>query len=668
MGSIKDVGHFAWKDPYGWTESMKGPAWKAVIQQQKEILESAITPEVKADAKQIQAELSGDVRPTDTMSQIDSILFERDGTFHYQWKYKDSSKEYGCADFAVEGDKVWQVVDDSKGAEQYTLSLIDSGKKAWSNRTALGPYVAVLKNRCYVLESENSLWFCRLVSLDAETGDDRRIVVELTDRQWNMTLIKGENKCLFLMANNAGQQRLWHITATKAIELTGDYEAFVPVGYDINKEEPQYFARKGEEYIAIGSQFKGLKMPSLIRNTPETCIISDRLLITRHYGKRTLWNLTTGKPLDTVVGNLELDSIEAWYGKGSKEIVLIRPGYELTNFWKSKKQHSYAPYQHTGFAKSHDGTKVPWISVSQSKKPHAVLIIGYGGYGISTMMNTGRWKPLLKRGIAIAFAMVRGGGDHTDAWAEAARRDQKFKSVEDLEAVIHHIQNVLHISASRTILYGRSAGGYLMGAMPPRHPKGDLFSAVYVEVPYVDVFNTTANESLPLTQMEYNEFGDPLHRLKNAAALLRLSPIDALKRGGAPGVWILSRTGYNDKEVFAYESLKWILTLQDLQRGDPKAASKLLALTDGEGHFVTGQLAKKERALDMALLLSWLSSHKKSNTRIYKMLAMTRKNRKNRMNRMNRKNSRKNETMMGGRKNRKNTRKNRKNRKNSRRN
>ena len=683
MGTVKEVGHFAWTDPYGWAEYMKGPQWKAAVQEQKAILESAITSEVEADAQQIEAELAGTTE-SDTSSQIDSIIFERDGTFHYRWHYKDSSNDYGCADFAVEDKKVWQVVDDSDGAEQYTLSLIDSGKKRWSHKTALAPYVAVLKDRCYSIESENSLWFCRLVSLDAETGGDRRLLVELTDRQWNMTLVKGENQSLFLMANNAGQQRLWHINV-KAIELTGEYEAFVPV--TVFNKEPHFFARKGHHYVAIGSQFKNLKMPSLIRNTPETCMLSDKLLITRRYGKRTLWDLTTGKALQTVLGNIELDAIEAWYGKGAKELTLIRAGYELCNFWKSKTLCPYAPFQKNGFAESRDGTRVPWISISQCEKPHTVLIIGYGGYGIATMMNTRRWKPLLKRGFAIAFAMVRGGGDHTDAWAEAARRDQKFKSVEDLEGVIRTIQRVLHIPASRTVLYGRSAGGYLMGAMPPRHPRGDLFSAVYVEVPYVDVFNTTANESLPLTQMEYNEFGDPLHRLKNAAAILRLSPIDALTEGGAPGVWILSRTGYNDKEVFAYESLKWIKKLQDLQRGNPEAASKLLVLTDGEGHFVTGDLAKKERALDMALLLSWLSSRKKSNTRIYKMLGYSRKNRKNNVvSRKNRKNrstrnrkneymmggeNRKNETMMGG-KNRKSTRKNRKtnrkNRKNTRRN
>jgi hypothetical protein len=227
MGTVKEVGHFAWTDPYGWAESMKGPQWKAAVQEQKAILESAITSEVEADAQQIEAELAGTTE-SDTSSQIDSIIFKRDGTFHYRWHYKDSSNDYGCADFAVEDKKVWQVVDDSDGAEQYTLSLIDSGKKRWSHKTALAPYVAVLKDRCYSIESENSLWFCRLVSLDAETGGDRRLLVELTDRQWNMTLVKGENQSLFLMANNAGQQRLWHINV-KAIELTGEYEAFVPV-------------------------------------------------------------------------------------------------------------------------------------------------------------------------------------------------------------------------------------------------------------------------------------------------------------------------------------------------------------------------------------------------------------------------------------------------------
>ena len=187
----------------------------------------------------------------------------------------------------------------------------------------------------------------------------------------------------------------------------------------------------------------------------------------------------------------------------------------------------------------------------------------------------------------------------------------------------------------------------------------------------MDVLSTASNRRLPLTQLEYEEFGDPLHKAKDAAALLRLSPMNTIPESGAPSVFVLCRTGLNDKEVFAYESVKWITRLRE-NEGKPK----LLAISQGEGHFVSGRSSFRQRAEDMALLFiasrrnSGLQT-KKYKHQIYNM-ALTRRNRRNRKNNMSRKNrknnnmmggrrrNRKNNTMMGGRK-RRGSRRNRKN-------
>jgi Prolyl oligopeptidase family len=152
--------------------------------------------------------------------------------------------------------------------------------------------------------------------------------------------------------------------------------------------------------------------------------------------------------------------------------------------------------------------------------------------------------------------------------------------------------------------------------------------------------------------------------------------VNTIPESGAPAIFVLCRIGLNDKKVFAYESVKWITRLRE-NEGKPK----LLAINEGEGHFVYGRSSFRQRAEDLALLFvasrrnSGLQT-KKSKHRIYKM-ALSRRNRKNnvvsRKNRKNnmmggRKGSRKN-NMMGGRKgsrkNRKGSRKNRKNRKNN---
>ena len=250
-----------------------------------------------------------------------------------------------------------------------------------------------------------------------------------------------------------------------------------------------------------------------------------------------------------------------------------------------------------------------------------------------------------------------------------------MKSVEDFEAVIQSAQNKTGVNAENTIIYGRSAGGYLVGATLARNASGNLFRSLYTEVPYLDVLSTTSNPNLPLTQLEYDEFGDPLHKAKNRAALLRLSPVNTIPESGAPSIFVLCRTGLNDKEVFAYESVKWITRLRE-NEGKPK----LLAVSQGEGHFVYGRSSFRERAEDLALLLSSVARRfsrdktKKSKDQIYNMEStrrnrttnvVSRKNRKGTNNMTGgRKGSRKNRmTNVVSRKNRKGNRKNRKDRK-----
>jgi len=152
--------------------------------------------------------------------------------------------------------------------------------------------------------------------------------------------------------------------------------------------------------------------------------------------------------------------------------------------------------------------------------------------------------------------------------------------------------------------------------------------------------------------LEYNEFGDPRHRPQNFQALLDLSPVDTIPTSGAPSIFILCRTGLHDKEVFAYESFKWITRLKEAQgaHGEPK----LLAAEKDQGHFSGKTSADKLRAQDFSLLLGWSArisssrtTKKKYQLGIYKM-ANTRRNRKTNASRKNRKNN------VAGRKNRKN--------------
>jgi oligopeptidase B len=127
-------------------------------------------------------------------------------------------------------------------------------------------------------------------------------------------------------------------------------------------------------------------------------------------------------------------------------------------------------------------------------------------------------------------------------------------------------------------------------------------SAVYTEVPYVDVLRTTTNPSLPLTVLEYDEFGNPLKRLEDFISVGLTSPADSVT--ASPKVFVLTRTAENDSQVYAYESVKWIRRLRSHDSAD--SAPKLCIVERGQGHFTPPEKTLRQWAVDCALLDGWI--------------------------------------------------------------
>lgn len=606
MSLIKDVGFFAYKDPYGWMDSMKGPRWENAIQKQKNIFQSYISHHVKkSDVDAVEKEMKDEQDYVDPLN-IYGFSIEMKGGNRFAFRYLDLPGETICADLDVlEGGHIWYVQDNSHGAEEYKLTYQQGEQKKWSYKNKVGPYVAFVASKIYCLEEEKDLWYNKLVCVDAMTGTNRKVLLELSDPEWNLELIKGSHMCLFIRGNNAGQQRLWYITRAGHVEeLTNHSTSFVPIGYrnDLSKE-PCYFGLQNGRYHPFGFP-KSYKFPLGKQQIPQTVFFETNDLITRNYGKRYVWNTLSGKLLMNVLGDIEPNPVLYWKLGSAGHTTISRFEFDRCFLFDNSNLPSFGNVKYI-ITHSKDGTKVPCVVVRHiSGEPTKLLCIGYGAYGIPTQTDSKRWKSYLRRGWSLCVAMVRGGGDHDEAWAEAARAAKKLRSVEDFEACIEAAQKETKISASNTVIYGRSAGGYLVGACLARNPTGRLFKGVYTEVPYVDVLSTTVNPDLPLTKLEYHEFGNPRQNLVDAQALLRLSPIHSLPEQRAPSIFVLDRIGLKDKEVFAYESVKWITTLQENTK-----TPKILAITDDEGHFASESKKMRERAEDLCILESWFGKN-----------------------------------------------------------
>ncbi|HXV14115.1 MAG TPA: S9 family peptidase [Candidatus Krumholzibacteria bacterium] len=248
------------------------------------------------------------------------------------------------------------------------------------------------------------------------------------------------------------------------------------------------------------------------------------------------------------------------------------------------------------YASAVDGTRVPISLVYRRDTPRdgsaPVLLYGYGAYGVSVEPHfVSNRVSLLDRGVIFAIAHVRGGGELGRAWYEKGKRFYKRNTFTDFIACAEHLIAKGYTRAGGIVCYGGSAGGMLMGAVANLRP--DLWRAMVAVVPFVDVLNTMLDHSLPLTVIEFEEWGNPEE--KKAYEYIRsYSPYENIQRQDYPAMLVLS--GFNDRRVQYWEPAKWVAKL----RATKTDANPLLLRTRmGEGH--KGASGRYDYLKDVAL-------------------------------------------------------------------
>jgi len=612
-------------------EEMKGSRWTARVKQEntafeQEVSECATKQKIASTAKLFESyQLQHDNECSFTIEHGATklrITLQRGDSYLLSWPdHKERQILIGDLDTNKEGYVVY-THDISKGGEEYEVVGLSDGKELWrfnGRQHGLASDVAILGQRVYLLEAHGPLQYKWLISLDLETGKDKRIHYNELRESVSLALHRGENGCLFLVCENSDVENLFHVKSNGKLEqLSPAGTSFVPIGYARGTTEPCYFVKRGSEsrWKARGKALTEMKISAVcMESSIELCVLNCGLILYRKQGERYIESASCkreAKGVTKLLGEIHIHNWSLWYGEAGYtkpvEFTFIIPGktpvkatYTLNEGLRlDKPKDVYGGTILTGMTTSEDGEKVRWlVSKNSQRKPKGLLMIGYGAYGMTTPFETTRWRPYIEADIAVAFALVRGGGDHTQEWADKGKLQGKLQGIQDFEACIRAVQDVLDVPPKATCIFGRSAGGFLVGGTVVRNPLGDLFSAVYTEAPYVDVLQTSANGDLPLTKFEYNEFGDPSHRIADFEFLLRLSPVGGLGPEGAPGILVLCKVGLNDRQVFAYESMKWI----DALRGSgTRGAPKLLYCTKGYGHHVHGKYVYKERAEDFLIL------------------------------------------------------------------
>lgn len=257
--------------------------------------------------------------------------------------------------------------------------------------------------------------------------------------------------------------------------------------------------------------------------------------------------------------------------------------------------------QYREWATAPDGIQVPISMVARkdvAKDGNApVVLYGYGSYesSMDPWFSIARLS-LLDRGVVFAIVHVRGGGELGRQWYDDGKMLTKRNTFTDFVAAAEHLVESGWSRPERIVAQGGSAGGLLMGAVANLAPQA--FGGIVAEVPFVDALTTILDPSLPLTVIEWEEWGNPLEDAEVYKYMKSYTPYENITAQQYPR--ILAITSLNDTRVFFVEPAKWVAKLRATASGD---VDVLLKTEMDAGHG--GRSGRYDAWREVAFTLAW---------------------------------------------------------------
>ena len=206
---------------------------------------------------------------------------------------------------------------------------------------------------------------------------------------------------------------------------------------------------------------------------------------------------------------------------------------------------------------------------------------------------------LLDRGFIHAIAHIRGGREKGDRWYREGRLFNKRNTFTDFIAATETLIAQGYANGQSVFTRGGSAGGLVVGVIANLRP--ELYAGIVAEVPFVDVITTMSDPSVPLTTLEYEEWGNPAVK-REYDYMLSYSPYDNVLRKNYPAMYVSA--AFYDSQVSYAEPAKWVARL----RASKTDLRDLLLRTDMDaGH--QGRSGRGGSTSQNAEIIGWLIAH-----------------------------------------------------------
>ncbi len=449
------------------------------------------------------------------------------------------------------------------------------------------------RSRAYVFATSASHTATEVRYLPAATPDGAWALVAPREKDHEYDVDHGGE--VFYIRTNAGGRRNFRLVAAPASAPgPGGWTELIPHREDVMLEGVDVFA----DHYVIQAREDGLlrlrvadlatreahdiQFPEPVYEvTPE----GNTEFVARRYRFRYQSFITPPSVFDYDVGTRERTLLKRTEVLG---------GYDPARY-RSARVHATAA----------DGARIPISLVHRADAPRGgtrpMLLTGYGAYGLPYPVTfSSNRLSLLDRGVSVAIAHIRGGGELGKRWHDAGRMLQKRNTFTDFIAAAEFLTTTGSTSADRLVIEGGSAGGLLIGAV--LNTRADVCAAAVLRVPFVDVINTMLDASLPLTVGEFEEWGNPKLR-EQYEYMKTYCPYVNLARRRYPA--ILIRSGLNDSQVMYWEPAKYVAKLRTLKADDQPLLFKI-NLDVGHGGASGRYDALHELAFDYAFILARL--------------------------------------------------------------
>jgi len=242
---------------------------------------------------------------------------------------------------------------------------------------------------------------------------------------------------------------------------------------------------------------------------------------------------------------------------------------------------------------------------TNSLKKEKCLLYGYGSYGVTIESEFNKFIPsLLDRGFIYCIAHVRGSKYHGYSWYKDGKLFNKKNTFFDFIKCAEYLVQRGYTIPSRLAIWGRSAGGLLVGSVINYAPS--LFHLAILGGPFVDVIDSMTNDCQPLTTEEYEEWGNPKDK-KIEAYMRSYSPADNINLSSDyPNLYIYSNV---EDSLVPYKSV--LNYFEKIKQADVFKSGKKQIVLDIDDKYGHGQASDRyesmqEMAKTYAVILNFI--------------------------------------------------------------